>query len=207
MRLELTERLRCPSTHPPTPLVVVAREKRDRDLREGYAGCPVCRLEARITAGHLQFEGVASAPALAPTGATPELERVIALLGLSEPGGAVLLTGRYAALAESLAALTEAAVVVMHAGTPRASDQVSAVLGALGSVPFTDGTFRGAALDDTTPVAIAADAVRTVALRGRVLAAAALPMPTGLKQLARDDREWVAARELTEAVVALRRGR
>lgn len=206
MRLELTERLRCPNAHVPTPLVVVAREKRDRDLREGYAGCPVCRLEARITAGHVQFEGVVSAPAFAATGAAPELERVIALLGLSEPGGAVLLTGRYAALAESLAALTEASVVVMHADTPPASDQVSAVLGALGAVPFTDGTFRGAALDDTTPAAIAADAVRTLALQGRVLAAAALTMPSGLKELARDDREWVAAREMTEAVVALRRG-
>ncbi|MCC6782223.1 MAG: hypothetical protein IT457_05235 [Planctomycetes bacterium] len=205
MRLELAERLRCPNPHAPTPLVVVSRRKRDRELLEGFAGCPVCRLEARITAGHVQFEGTASAPAFAPTGAAPELERVIALLGLSEPGGAVMLTGRYAALAEPLAMLTEAAVVVMHAETGSASDGVSAVLGALSRVPFTDATFRGAALDDGTPRAIVEDAVRTVAPEGRVLASVALTMPAGLKELARDDHEWVAARVSVDPVVELRR--
>jgi len=205
MRLELAERLRCPNAHLPTPLVVVSREQRDRDLREGFAGCPVCRLEARITAGHVRFEGDASAPAFAARGAAPELERVIALLGLAEPGGAVLLTGRYAALAEPLATLTEATVVVMHADAPSASDQVAAVLGALTRVPFTDATFRGAALDDGMPQALVEDAVRTVVSQGRVLAAGTLPLPGGLKELARDDQEWVAARVSVGTVVELKR--
>jgi hypothetical protein len=206
MRLELAERLRCPNAHLPTPLVVVSREKRDRDLREGVAGCPVCRLEARITGGHLRFEGDAPAPAFTATGAAPELERVVALLGLAEPGGALLLTGRYAALAEPLAALIEATVVVMHADAPSASDQVAAVLGALTRVPFTDATFRGAALDDGTPQALVEDAARTVVSQGRVLGAGNLPLPGGLKELARDDREWIAARVLVGPIVELKRG-
>jgi hypothetical protein len=205
MRLELAERLRCPNAHLPTPLVVVSGEKRDRDLREGVAGCPVCRLEARITGGHVRFDGDASTPPFAAIGAAPELERVIALLGLAEPGGALLLTGRYAALAEPLAALTEATVVVMHAAVPSASDQVAAVLGALTRVPFTDATFRGAALDEGTPHALVEDAVRTVVSQGRVLAAGTLPLPGGLKELARDDREWVAARVSVGPVVELKR--
>ena len=205
MHLDLAERLRCPNDHRPTPLVVVAREKRDRDLREGIVGCSVCRLEARITAGHLRFEGHEPAPEFAATSAAPDLERVIALLGLSEPGGAVLLTGRYAALAEPLSARTEAAVVVMYADTPPASDQVSAVLGTLTRVPFMDETFRGAALDGRTPGSIVEDAVRAVAVQGRILAAASIPLPSGLRELARDDTEWVAARESSGAIVELKR--
>ena len=43
----------------------------------------------------------------------PTLDRLIALLGLAEPGGSVLLTGRYARLATDLARATDVAVVVM----------------------------------------------------------------------------------------------
>ncbi len=213
MRLDLVERLRCPNGHAPTPLIVVASLKRERELLEGVAGCPVCRLEARITGGHVRFEGAARATATnvtatglaAPAAPAPELERVVALLGLSEPGGAVLLTGRYAALAEALAALTEAAVIVMHAAAPPASERVSAVLGAPGTVPFIDATFRAAALDQATPPVIVEDVVRTVALQGRVLASVGLTPPHGLEELARDDREWVAARVGSGAVVELKR--
>ncbi len=86
-----------------------------------------------------------------------------------------------------------------------ATAPVSAVTGALAALPFTDGTFRGAALDAALPMALVADAPRTVAVRGRLLAAVAVPPPAGLRELARDDREWVAAREAVPTVVGLTR--
>jgi hypothetical protein len=46
-----------------------------------------------------------------------------------------------------------------------------------------------------------------IANGGRVVAAASVRAPLGLKELARDDREWVAAREVTGAMVELGRGR
>lgn len=207
MHLELAERLRCPAPHAATPLIVVARVTRERELREGFAGCPVCQLEARIIEGHVRFAGIASVGDAVEDGAAPDLARVIALLGLAEPGGAVLLTGRYASLAAALVAETGVRVVVMHASSlPSATEDLAAVTGALDRVPFTDATFRGAALDAGLPVALLSDAVRTVMVDGRVLADARVGALTGLKELARDDREWVAAREMAGAVVELKRG-
>jgi hypothetical protein len=209
MRLELAERLRCPSAHMPTPLIVVAQRSADRELISAILGCPVCRLEARIVDGDVRFDltsdGATGAAASEETiGEAPELERVVALLGLSEPGSTVLLTGRYAMLAGPLAALADASVVVMTGPASPASG-VSAVHGSTDMVPFSDGTFRAVALDSGLPSAFVADAVRATAIGGRVLGAAAVPAPTGLKELARDDTEWVAARESGGAIVELKR--
>lgn len=211
MRLDLVERLRCPHGHAPTPLIVVASRKRERELLEGVAGCPVCRREARIGAGHVRFEAeddghMAEESTVAGPGWAAELERTVALLGLAEPGGAVLLTGRYAPLADALAAAVDTAVVVMGAARlPGATERIAAVTGDLRSLPFTDGTFRAAAVDAWAPSALLADAPRAVAAGGRLLAPAEAAVPPGLKELARDDREWVAAREGTGAIVELRR--
>ena len=202
MRLDFAERLRCPRSHAPTPLVVVSRRKRGRELLEGFAGCPVCQLEVPIVEGHVRFEGIEPAPA----GRAPELDRLIALLGLAEPEGAVLLTGRYALIAESLAESTGVHAIVMHAAKEwPANELMSAVLGVLPLVPFTDATFRGAALDSGTPSALAVDAVRVVQVGGRVVGDAAMGVPAGLRAIARDDQEWVASREPIGPMVALRR--
>lgn len=225
MRLELAERLRCPGPHAATPLIVVAQRTAGRELLAALLGCPVCRLEARVVDGDVRFDDAAAPRATDPaararpeamrTESVPELERVVALLGLAEPEGAVLLTGRYAALAGRLATLTGVHVVVMHAeGMARGADaqgatavdaSVSAVEGCAAAAPFSDATFRGVALDRELPAAFVADAVRATALGGRVLAAAGVPRPAGLEELARDDTEWVAARASDGAIVELKR--
>ena len=238
MRIELAERLRCPSPHAPTPLILVSQLAVERELITGILGCPVCRLEARITDGDLHFAPVAvtAAPVAAVAGdatagvggdatagvagdatagvargdLVPDLDRVIALLGLSEPGGAVLLTGRYATLAARLSALAEVSVVVMlptqRGPTPGAEGAgVSALHGLLERLPFTDGTFRGVALSASTPPSMVSEAVRTTSLGGRVLADVDVTPTQGLKELARDDQEWVAAREQLTSVVELKR--
>lgn len=211
MRLELAERLRCPDEHVPTPLVVVAREKRDREIVGGFAGCPVCHLEARFAAGHVRFEEtlsefMAQGSSIVGPWWEADLDRTIALLGLAEPGGAVLLTGRYAALGEALSIKADVAVVVMsRVVLPVASERIAAVTGDLPVVPFTDATFRAAAVDAWSPSGFIADAARTVAVGGRVLVPVSAWLPAGLEELARDDREWVAARESSGAIVELKR--
>jgi len=206
MRLELAERLRCPNPHAPTPLVVVSGRKRDRELLEGFAGCPCCQLEVPIVEGHVRFSGNAPSSTAPEAGTAPDLDRLVALLGLGEPEGTVLLTGRYGLVAEALAEATGVSVILMHAARVwPASELVSAVLGAPPRVPFTDVTFRAAALDAETPGAIGADAVRAVAMGGRVVGAASLAVAAGLRELARDDQEWVAAREGSGAIVELTR--
>jgi hypothetical protein len=106
----------------------------------------------------------------------------------------------------------DVSVVLMHAadadadaGARVAEPAVAAVHGVPGSVPFTDDTFRAVALDADLPVSFVADAVRATATGGRVLARAGVAAPPGLKELARDDTEWVAARESGGAMVELKR--
>ena len=55
--------------------------------------------------------------------------------------------------------------------------------------------------------ALLTDAVRTVAIGGRVLGTEALPLPDDVKELARDEREWVGQRERAAMRVTLGRAR
>ncbi len=209
MRLDLVERLRCPRAHAPTPMIVLATETRDRDLVRGEAGCPVCHLRARILAGGVQFDGAlpgarsgttpgVARPATSPTDDRAALDRLEALLGLSEPGARVLLTGRYTRLAAALARDVDAAVVALNA-TLAASEGSASVQLADVAVPFTDATFNAVALDDDLPAATVADALRTLALGGRIVGRLPLERPADVKELARDSEEWVGEKATASA--------
>ncbi len=216
MRLDLADRLRCPRAHAPSPLVVVARQVDGRELLSGFAGCPVCHVEARIEGGVIRFPGEPSGAAGVVSDALvtdDDLTRLAALMGLDEPGGTVLLAGSYARFAPRLAADLEVTVVVT--GAP----PVAAGAGQPGvcvvelpepAVPFSDHTFRAAALDapgDPDANALITDALRTVAIGGRILGRATMPLPADVKELARDDREWVGEREQPATRVTLGRAR
>ena len=200
MRLEVAERMRCPRPHVPTPLIVVAHRTIDRELVEGVAGCPVCHLEAQVVDGLVWFPSADARPVAAATSATSAttsatttaVERLVALLGLAEPGGTVLLTGRYAALAPALTRLADVDALLLNAAAAGASS----VIVAESVVPFTDGTFRAAALDAEVSLPVALDAVRTVAEGGRIVGALPLERPSTVRELARDAEEWVGEREL-----------
>ena len=213
MRLELAERLRCPGAHASTPLIVVAQETRDRVLRRAIVGCAVCGLEARITAGALTFPdglvvaGAEGAPAadlgraaaaddVRAGAAVPAdvdaaaLERLVALLHLDAPGGAVLLAGGYARFAEALEASHDVHAVVLAAAHATRDERCDGTR----SIPFTDATFRAAAVA-AMPPALLGDLPRVVTPGGRIVALVGTEPPAGARILARDDREWVAERE------------
>jgi hypothetical protein len=220
MRLELAERLVCPAAHARTPLIVVADATADRDLLRGTAGCMLCHREARFVAGSLEFAPAAAAgagvrAAMAGDGAVAHssasapdealLERVVALLGIIEPGMSVLLSARYAALAPVLAERHEALVAVLGAAGPSVHG-VGHVRGSGDVVPFSDATFAAAALGDDASAALVADAMRAVRVGGRVLVHATQPLPVGVEELARDARDWLGeVRQAPAPVVPLRR--
>lgn len=212
MRLEIAERLRCPRLHTPTALVLVAERVVERELVAGVAGCPVCLNEARIRNGDVWFAGatephdkVKEATTVDARAEREALDRLIALLMLGEPGGAVLLTGAYARFASPLAAELDVAVVVMEAESVM-GPAVCAVHLSEFAVPFSDGTFRAAALDRSLSDELAADAVRATAVGGRVVGALALALPPHVSEVARDQREWLAEREAGPGgVVRIRR--
>jgi hypothetical protein len=201
MRLDLAERLRCPNPHAPTQLIVVSQESDDRELIKGFAGCPHCQLEARILAGAVRFPGFEepSARVSTPHPSPVALERLRAQLGLADEGGSVLLMGRYAAFGMAFGGAMDIGVVTMMA--PRATVRLFEPV-----VPFTDHTFRAVAMDMAVDPTMAADAVRTVVPGGRVLGAHPLQMPAMVKEIARDQVEWVGEREAGPGgVVTIRR--
>lgn len=188
--------MRCPRGHAPTPLVLVAERTDGRDLVDGVAGCPGCYAEVTIRAGDVRFS-----PTMTPTvdaqhaspAATPDaarVERLQALLGLAEPGGAVLVTGAYADLAAPLAELVDVAVValnaVVHTGPGRATVWLDEPV-----VPFSDATFRAVALDAGTSLPLVLDALRAAQPSARIVGRLPLPRPELVRELARDDVEWV----------------
>ena len=214
MRLDLAERLRCPRAHAPTPLVVVASEVVERELRRGVAGCMTCRYEARFEAGDLiaadavSFAGShAESPATATASDGAATERLATLLGLGDPEGAVLLFGAHATHAHALSALTR--VVAIVDGVPaRATveDPVAGLVGFGDAVPFSDGTFRGAAVSAGISTSRLAEVVRVTRVGGRVVGPVAIAVPPGLEELARDRQEWVAEVAAARTIVGLSRG-
>jgi hypothetical protein len=210
MRLELAERLVCPVAHERTPLIVVAQETRARDLLRGVAGCMTCAREGTFREGSLEFTLLAPrrpAERAANTDATLDDEmfvRFVALLGLGESGLPVLLAQEFAAAADALVAQQDAIVAVLDAPGGSAAG-VGIVRGAGDAVPFADGTFHAAALDGRMTDASRADAVRSVRVGGRVMAAASVPLPLRVRELARDARHWVGEVEAPPVVVPLRR--
>ena len=206
MRLELAERLICPVAHEATPLIVMALETSGRDLRRAQLGCMRCRLEGEVRDGSV-FLGAHHAhrdgPALAAT--DDAVLRLAALLGISDSHTLVLLSKRYAALAPMLAERHEAIVAVCGVGGASAAS-VGHLLVSEDRVPFADATFAAAALDATMSAATVADAIRCVRVNGRIVGEPALPVPLGVRELARDAEGWVGEVEATVSpVIPLRR--
>lgn len=205
MRLELAERLRCPGAHAPTPLIVVAQETHDRVLHRAIVGCAVCGFEARIASGVLTLPS-GFAVRRADDGVDPtadvadvaDVERLAALLHLDAPGGAILLAGGYARFGAPLASGYGVQAIAL---VPPAVTR-----GAAPAIPFTDATFRAAAVEGL-PDASLAELARVIAPGGRIVAPTTVELPVGVSLLARDAREWVAASDGAGqgGVVALKR--
>jgi hypothetical protein len=207
MRLELVERLVCPGQHQRTPLIVVARRTRERDLLDADLGCMVCHRQAMVMNGHVLLKPAVSASGdvLRLEEAREQLNRLEAQLNLSEPGARVLLAGRYAKMADALARSAGAIVAALNTVTA-AEPGVGSVWLDEAVVPFSDGTFTAAAFSDDIALPQLLDALRTLQPGARVVGTWPLPLPPGVREIARDAVEWVGEREATsENIVRITR--
>ena len=188
--VELIEHLRCPRPHEESPLVVAASRTQARHIMDGVLGCPVCNAEFAIVDGVARFaERARTARADAPS--DEEAMRLAAFLQLTDARGAAVLTGRFASQAAGVSAMAEAPLVLVNAPAGATTD-VAASLEVGEVFPFVAATLRAAAIDESATPALAQSIVRAVRGGGRVLGAAAVPMPDGLTEIVRDDRVWVA---------------
>jgi uncharacterized protein YbaR (Trm112 family) len=183
--IELVDLLRCPHAHAESWLVATAERMVGRDIVEGQLGCPVCEAVYPITGGAVLFTPATAAEQRAEG---DDVLRTAALLNLAEPGGVVVLVGAWSVYARPLANIVDAHVLVIDP-----SDRVEGVsaIYADGGIPLAAGAARAVATD-------APDAV-VLALRpgGRILSPAAVRVPPGVRELARDQRHWVGEPEGT----------
>lgn len=147
MFIELTDVLRCPADHPEQYLVLLPEDVVDRTVVCGELGCPVCGETFPIEDGVVRL---GAPPDIA--GAVPVLDAaaVCAFLGLTGPGGYVVLVGGAALLGVELATLLDGVHLVALnpparvAGGGGGSTDVSVI--SAGRIPLKAGSVRGVVL-------------------------------------------------------------
>jgi len=148
MHIELTEFLRCPEPHPEAFCILVPVEMTGRDVVQGVIGCSGCRREYPIERGVARFGELPAAeaqPAAMPDGPDPvSAEGMQALLGLTGPGGYVVLVGSLARLAEPLAPLIKGThVVAVNAPPAVATSSAVSLLSCDRGIPLRASVARG----------------------------------------------------------------
>ena len=164
----------------------------------GELGCPICATRYPVRAGVVDFTSGESIPQVMRAEQGLAL-RAAALLGLTEPGGLVVLAGEWSACAQELLAMTDGVQLLaldfasgLESGGPLSLALIADVL------PLAEGCARGIALDLAHSTgSLLAGAARALAPAGRLLAPATAPVPPMLRELARDDRHWVAEKSAT----------
>lgn len=205
MHIELTEMLRCPEPHREEMLVLSTGEVRDRMVRLGVIGCPVCHKEFPISRGIVNFrrsrervskESSGPRPVYVPPSPLPSAEATTlqALLELSGPGGYVVLIGDAVRQAERLAALMPG-IHFVGVNAPHEMEErpTLSLLYANEKVPLRTSIARGVVVGaDLATSAWLVEAHR-VLLRGRrfVVANEEPELPIGLVKLAAENGLWV----------------
>jgi uncharacterized protein YbaR (Trm112 family) len=194
--IELTDHLRCPRDHPEGYLVLLPDEVAARAVRSGQLGCPTCGATFRVADGVAELDG--PIPEAADQGAGPPLgEALHAFLGLTGPGGYVVLAGETSLAWQELAALNPGVGFVAvnpPAGVLDAAPVLSVVRAPL--IPLKSRSMRGVALDGSLgrDPAWVGDAARVTLPGLRIVGRGPEPAGAGLELLASADGWWVAAK-------------
>jgi len=206
MLLSLVDSLRCPAEHEETPLVLSVEGWAGSRVSSGMLGCPRCHARYAIREGVVDFvdgaEGAALVTKYEKRGS--DAIRLAAQLGLSDGGGIVLLTGRYASVAEGLLGVVDVTCLIVDA---REALPAEVVLFRLQDrVPLISGVLRAAAVDEPRNTSLfLAEVARCVRDAGRVVAPSGSPLPPGIRLLARDDEDCVGEIERAVPTISLRR--
>jgi hypothetical protein len=200
MLLTLVDTLRCPAHEEESSLVLSVEEWAGPRIAEGVLGCPICHARYHIHGGAVEF--AAGTESVRRPGAALDPVRLAAQLSLTEPGGIILLTGRFADVHEELMQFAEATCVLIDAAATSSSMAVNFRVS--DRLPFVAGALRAAAIDER-PASFLTDVVRCVRNGGRIVMPATSLAPTSLTVIARDDRELVGEVEAISRRVSLRR--
>ena len=205
MHVELVDLFRCPVAHASSWLVAAAHRTERRVILDGVLGCPVCNAEYLIVDGVTSFGGERSQGEPSPP-ATDDAFRLAALLSLDAPHRTIALVGYDASVARAIQDIVPSRVAVF-ADKPLTpvdyGDEPMAVIRGTQYVPVADNSLDGIACANGE---IVTHAVARLRANGRLVAPAHVPVPDGVEILARDNRQWVAARKVVASpLVTLKR--
>lgn len=209
MFIELVDALRCPVAHEESWLVASATRMAARHIAEGMLGCPVCHAQYPVRHGVVDFRR--EPRAISASAAAPDEDvaaRLAALLDLTDGSGFAVLIGAWGIHAPLMHALTDTPLVLIDPPEGVEGQPGVSVLRCDGDLPLALGVARGVAIDEDSGSRVDS-AVRVTRTAGRVVGPASLPLPAGVRELARDDRLWVGAREAPASplvVLHVRRG-
>jgi uncharacterized protein YbaR (Trm112 family) len=196
MQRDLLDALRCPAVHDESWLVAVVHSASGSALIEAELACPVCGAEYRITQGIAEFaHNGGGAPMGTVHGAPPRPDqslRMAALMGVTDSHLPIALFGRCAAMSEPLTHFVTAPQLLVNArGVPGAVGASRITVS--DRLPLGVGTLAAAAADDAHASAAMLDSVaRALRIGGRLVAPVSVPVPPGMREIARDAAEWVA---------------
>lgn len=145
MFIELADLLRCPGAHAEAQVVVATGEMIGREIVRGMIGCPVCHAEYRIERRLCRFGAADNAGTAETAAVVPDASALHAFLGLSSPGGYVVLVGSAARAAHGLSDLLGGVHFVgVNAPSDVWSSLVISLLEAPATIPLRTSAVRGA---------------------------------------------------------------
>jgi uncharacterized protein YbaR (Trm112 family) len=200
MFIELVDTLRCPTPHEESWLVLAADRMAARHVVDGTLGCPVCGAHFPIRDGVVDFRRAPHVPAARSRPGDPEQAmRLAAFLGLDDALGFAVLMGEWGAHALELRGMVECPLILVDPPADVEAAPGLSIIRTDGPLPLAAGAARGVAIDAGgaagAPAERVASAVRATRTKGRVVGPVGLPLPDGVSELARDEREWVGERQ------------
>ena len=200
--------LRCPEAHREEILVLSTGEMRDRMVRTGVVGCPVCHKEYPISRGIVNFRRSRERVANEDSGSRPRVTAYVppsplpsadaanlqALLELSGPGGYVVLVGSAVRQASRLGALMPGIHFVgINAPSEVEEQAMLSLLYANEKVPLRSSVARGVVVGADLATSSWLVEAHRVLLRGRrfVVENEEPELPIGLVKLAAENGLWV----------------
>jgi uncharacterized protein YbaR (Trm112 family) len=195
MFIPLVDILRCVRRppHDDTWLVASIDRAEERDIIEGFLGCPICSAEYPIHEGMVNFDPDVVRP---PFRAASEDEaiRLAAALDLVDPRMTAVLFGSWGSSAPLVRGLSPAQLLLVNppAGITT-GDAVSIVLSNL--APLATASVSGVAIDDNASPAMVASLAASLRSGGRMIGPISVAIPGDLMEIARDDEVWVARLE------------
>ena len=197
MFIELVDTLRCPVAHEESWLVAAAIRMESRHIVEGTLGCPVCKAEYPIHDGVADFRRATGPETIKGAGEQADVEqavRLAAMLGLSDSLGFAVLLGAWGSFAAELSAIVQTPLILVDPPLGVTGAPGMSVVRCDGVLPLATGAARAMALDAGSDERIAS-AVRATRAKGRLVAAVTVALPSGVRELARDEQVWVGERE------------